>query len=83
MTLSLFIRQPVHPAAVVPPLKTRCSNCNLRDICLPCGMTPADVDGLDGSGSTAARSRRARRSTMRASPSATSMRCAWAPSNPA
>ena len=38
------------PAAVVPPLKTRCSNCNLRDICLPCGMTPADVDGLDGLG---------------------------------
>jgi len=31
----------------IPPLKTHCSNCNLRDLCLPCGMKPADVGGLD------------------------------------
>ena len=35
-------------AAAIPPLKTQCSNCNLRDLCLPCGMKPSDVDGLDG-----------------------------------
>ncbi|MEO8387184.1 MAG: helix-turn-helix domain-containing protein [Polaromonas sp.] len=34
-------------AKAVSPLKTQCSNCSLRDICLPCGMKPADVDGLD------------------------------------
>ena len=34
-------------AAAIPPLTTHCSNCNLRDLCLPCGMKPADVDGLD------------------------------------
>ncbi len=34
-------------ATAVPPLKTHCSNCSLRDICLPCGMKPSDVDGLD------------------------------------
>src|SRR5688572_18357940 len=33
--------------SVIPPLKTHCSNCSLRDICLPCGMKPSDVDGLD------------------------------------
>ena len=35
-------------SAAIPPLKTQCSNCNLRDLCLPCGMKPSDVDGLDG-----------------------------------
>lgn len=33
--------------SAIPPLKTQCSNCSLRDICLPCGMKPSDVDGLD------------------------------------
>ena len=28
------------------PLKTQCSNCHLRDLCLPCGMAGADVDRL-------------------------------------
>lgn len=44
----------VHPITYIAtagpalaPLRTRCSDCNLRDICLPCGMTPADVDELD------------------------------------
>lgn len=35
------------PIKAIPPLTTHCSNCNLRDLCLPCGMKPADVDGLD------------------------------------
>lgn len=34
-------------SAAILPLKTHCSNCNLRDLCLPCGMKPADVGGLD------------------------------------
>ena len=30
------------------PLKTLCSNCHLRDICLPCGLGGSDVQRLDG-----------------------------------
>lgn len=37
-----------HSSTAIAPLKTRCSDCNLRDLCLPRGMKPADVDGLDG-----------------------------------
>jgi CRP/FNR family transcriptional regulator len=33
--------------SAIAPLKTHCSNCSLRDICLPCGMKPSDVDVLD------------------------------------
>lgn len=29
------------------PLKTSCSSCHLRDLCLPCGMNCNDVDRLD------------------------------------
>ena len=31
----------------VAPLKTQCSTCHLRDLCLPCGMTGNDVARLD------------------------------------
>jgi CRP/FNR family transcriptional regulator len=34
----------VRPAA----LKTSCSSCHLKDLCLPCGLTDKDVAGLDG-----------------------------------
>jgi CRP/FNR family transcriptional regulator len=37
-------------AVEAPPatkLKTQCSTCHLRDLCLPCGMTDPDVDRLD------------------------------------
>lgn len=30
------------------PLKTLCSNCHLKDICLPCGLGGSDVQRLDG-----------------------------------
>jgi len=30
------------------PLKTLCSNCHLRDLCLPCGLEGSDVQRLDG-----------------------------------
>ena len=48
--------QPLHfrPAAAsratadVPPLKTQCATCHLRDLCLPCGMTHHEMQDLDG-----------------------------------
>ncbi len=30
------------------PLQTLCSNCHLRDLCLPCGLGSPDVERLDG-----------------------------------
>jgi CRP/FNR family transcriptional regulator len=33
-------------SAPVAPLKTNCSTCHLRDLCLPCGMAGPDVDRL-------------------------------------
>jgi CRP/FNR family transcriptional regulator len=44
---------PIMPAAQprqappTPSLKTTCSSCHLRELCLPCGMTGNDVDRLD------------------------------------
>lgn len=41
---------PVHDAAsrpVVTLLKTTCSTCHLRELCLPCGLNVNDVDALD------------------------------------
>jgi CRP/FNR family transcriptional regulator len=35
------------PAASVP-LKTLCSSCHLKDLCLPCGLAGSDVQRLDG-----------------------------------
>ncbi|MEO5672963.1 MAG: fumarate/nitrate reduction transcriptional regulator Fnr [Ramlibacter sp.] len=31
----------------VAPLKTQCSACHLRDLCLPCGMTCTEIEQLD------------------------------------
>ena len=33
--------------APIAPLKTRCSSCHLRELCLPCGMTGVDIQRLD------------------------------------
>jgi CRP/FNR family transcriptional regulator len=52
------LEAPVRPAQVMPlqrartagaltPLKTQCSSCHLRDLCLPCGMSGQEVDELD------------------------------------
>ena len=51
---------PIHPIAPAPlhyiasndgaaaaPLKTQCSTCHLKDLCLPCGLTGTDVERLD------------------------------------
>jgi CRP/FNR family transcriptional regulator len=34
-------------ASGATPLKTQCSNCHLRDICLPCGLDTHDLERLD------------------------------------
>ena len=34
-------------AGAVPHVKTMCSNCNLRELCLPCGLSGADMDLAD------------------------------------
>lgn len=34
-------------SAPVLPLKTLCSTCQVRDLCLPCGMTDSDIERLD------------------------------------
>ena len=31
----------------IPRVSTGCSNCNLREICLPCGLTSRDVDQVE------------------------------------
>ncbi len=44
---------PIAPAPLmtrsspVAPLKTQCSTCHLRDLCLPCGLSGADTERLD------------------------------------
>ena len=40
--------RPADAAARPTTLKTSCSTCHLKDLCLPCGLTPKDVAGLDG-----------------------------------
>jgi CRP/FNR family transcriptional regulator len=40
-------REEPAPAAC-PPLKTLCSTCHLKDLCLPCGLGGSDVARLDG-----------------------------------
>lgn len=44
-----FMPMPQDDAGPVPaPLKTACSSCHLRDLCLPHGMGDGDVQRLDG-----------------------------------
>src|SRR3954463_2135631 len=35
-------------ALPVTALKTQCSGCHLKDICLPCGLSGTEVERLDG-----------------------------------
>ncbi len=44
---------PIHVDAKVTPLtlqtiKVACSNCNLRELCMPLGLTDAELDRIDG-----------------------------------
>lgn len=40
-------RAPRAADSVPAPLKTLCSTCHLKDLCLPCGLTGSDVERLD------------------------------------
>jgi CRP/FNR family transcriptional regulator len=44
------VRMAPHAAQLpgVSPLKTQCSDCHLRELCLPCGMSGPEIEGLDG-----------------------------------
>jgi CRP/FNR family transcriptional regulator, anaerobic regulatory protein len=44
------VSQPIALAAraQVPQVKTQCSTCHLRELCLPCGMGEIDLTRLDG-----------------------------------
>ena len=53
-TLPVFESTPrdaIAPRNVMPPniakVLTKCSNCNLRELCLPCGLSGQDADRLD------------------------------------
>ena len=39
---------PRQDRAAPAPLKTQCSTCHLKDLCLPCGLSGNDVQRLDG-----------------------------------
>jgi CRP/FNR family transcriptional regulator len=45
--IALVPAVPVRAAVPLPTLKTTCSACHLRELCLPCGMTGSDVERLD------------------------------------
>jgi CRP/FNR family transcriptional regulator, anaerobic regulatory protein len=36
------------PSVRMEPLRTACSDCNLRELCLPVGLNPVDMEKLDG-----------------------------------
>ncbi len=36
------------PPVRIEPLRTACSDCNLRELCLPVGLNPVDMEKLDG-----------------------------------
>jgi CRP/FNR family transcriptional regulator, anaerobic regulatory protein len=38
----------VIPPVRLEPLRTACSDCNLRELCLPVGLNPVDMEKLDG-----------------------------------
>ena len=46
-TIHLMPAVQTRPLPPVAPLKTSCSVCHLRELCLPCGMAAPDVERLD------------------------------------
>ena len=46
-TVPVSSQLPAAGAAAPTPLKSLCSSCNLRELCLPCGMDGLDVERLD------------------------------------
>lgn len=45
--IHILARQASVASVPVMPIVTHCSNCHLRDLCLPCGMAGGDVERLD------------------------------------
>lgn len=43
-----FLPSPYARQAATPTLKTQCSSCHLKDLCLPLGMTGQELQHLDG-----------------------------------
>lgn len=43
-----FVSRGLGQASPSASLKTQCSSCHLKDLCLPCGLTGNDVQRLDG-----------------------------------
>lgn len=45
--IRIIPRQQATASPPAAPLRTPCSSCHVRDLCLPCGMTGSDVERLD------------------------------------
>lgn len=45
---TVHVIAPERSAGLPAPLKTLCSTCHLRELCLPCGLGGTDVERLDG-----------------------------------
>ena len=41
-------RESARTESALPTIKTLCSSCHLKDLCLPCGLNGSDVQRLDG-----------------------------------
>jgi CRP/FNR family transcriptional regulator, anaerobic regulatory protein len=48
--IRVFPREAHTVPVIVTSLKTQCSTCHLRDLCLPCGMAHGDLERLDDLG---------------------------------
>jgi CRP/FNR family transcriptional regulator len=46
-TLTLVRTAPIQARARIATCPTHCSACNLREVCLPCGLAGVESDGLD------------------------------------
>ncbi len=46
-TAAAIAAPPAATGTGVAPLKSLCSSCNLRELCLPCGMEGSDIESLD------------------------------------
>ena len=42
-----FREQPERRRMTPQTIKVACSNCNLRELCMPVGLSPSDLDKID------------------------------------
>jgi CRP/FNR family transcriptional regulator len=47
-TIRIAVSPTAHRSAPVTAIRTSCSTCHLKDLCLPCGLNDPDVERLDG-----------------------------------